>query len=292
MAIQTEDGISWCDETINMWWGCSRVHGSPACEDPNDPTKIVCYAERDVRRYGYNDLPDAAHFPIWGDRAQRRFFDDKPFDRLRAMDKRWNNKERRGRAFVMSFGDWAEGRPDQQPYLEKLWKLWIGYKNVDGLFLTKRPQLISKLCAFSRSRFDDFCVLNFDPAAYGQMTEATKRIWQGTTAENQHWLDIRWPFLRDSWWDDRIAWLSIEPQVGPITLPQDFLDRGQRAWVVVGGQSGKDAVRFDPQWARHLRDQCREANVPFHCKQLSGSTKKELQNIPQDLLIREWPNGI
>ncbi|KPH59166.1 phage Gp37/Gp68 family protein [Novosphingobium sp. ST904] len=38
-------------------------------------------------------------------------------------------------------------------------------------------------------------------------------------------------------------------------------------WVVVGGESGKGARPMHPDWARSLRDQCREAKIPFFFKQ-------------------------
>lgn len=45
-------------------------------------------------------------------------------------------------------------------------------------------------------------------------------------------------------------------------LPQLKLD-----WVIVGGESGKDARPMHPDWARAIRDQCAEADVPFFFKQ-------------------------
>jgi len=38
-------------------------------------------------------------------------------------------------------------------------------------------------------------------------------------------------------------------------------------WVIVGGESGRDARPMHPDWARDLRDQCVEAGVPFFFKQ-------------------------
>lgn len=38
-------------------------------------------------------------------------------------------------------------------------------------------------------------------------------------------------------------------------------------WVIVGGESGKDARPMHPDWARQLRDQCAGAAVPFFFKQ-------------------------
>jgi protein gp37 len=108
--------------------------------------------------------------------------------------------------------------------------------------LTKRPQLITKLCPLR-----------------------SERIWHGITTETQKWLDLRWPHLRDV--DAEIRWLSIEPIFDAIHLPDDFLSFGKRSWVVLGGQSGAGALAMHPRWGRHLRDQCVEAGVPFFFKQ-------------------------
>lgn len=164
----------------------------------------------------------------------------------------------------MSMGDWAEGRPDQREHLTRLWGLIIATPWLDWLMLTKRPQLISKLCPL-----------------------VSPRVWQGTTTETQKWLDLRWALLKRV--DAEIYWLSVEPMFEPLKLPADFLKLGSRAWVICGGQSGNNTVSMNPAWARSLRDQCIDNGVRFHMKQMSGRTKDELQAIPSDLLIREYP---
>lgn len=58
-----------------------------------------------------------------------------------------------------------------------------------------------------------------------------------------------------------------------------------RFWVICGGESGPGARPMHPDWARSLRDQCQAVDVPFFMKQM---TKKAA--IPNDLLIREYPN--
>lgn len=51
----------------------------------------------------------------------------------------------------------------------------------------------------------------------------------------------------------------------------DFMPAGNMVntldWVIVGGESGKDARPMHPDWARQIRDQCAAANVPFFFKQ-------------------------
>jgi protein gp37 len=98
----------------------------------------------------------------------------------------------------MSMGDWAEGRPDERPHLERLWRLFDKTPWLDKLMLTKRPQLIRSIYPFVRRQ----------------------DVWMGITAENQRWLDIRWPFLRDV--EAEIHWLSIEPMFESMTLPGEL----------------------------------------------------------------------
>ena len=257
--------ISWTNHTFNAWWGCSFVGGSPACAPPEGEPGAVCYAKSWAERCGYSDT--GSKFPIWGDDAERRFFGDKHWNE----PLRWNRDAREAgehaRVFCMSMGDWAEGRLDQTIALQRLWALIETTESLDWLMLTKRPQLISKLCP-----------LRDHP-----------RVWQGITAENQHWLDIRWRHLRKV--EAAIYWLSVEPLFGRLKLPADFLALGKRAWVIVGGQSGSGAVHMEPDHAREIRDQCLAHGVRFHMKQMSGTSKLELEAIPPDLLIRQYPEA-
>jgi protein gp37 len=255
--------ISWTHHTFNPWWGCVEVGGSPACGGP-EPHEGECYAKTWDRRCGGNH---------WGSDAPRSFLSNKHW----AAPLKWNrDAEEAGehrRVFIMSMGDWAEGRPDERPHLERLWRLFDKTPWLDKLMLTKRPQLIRSIYPFVRRQ----------------------DVWMGITAENQRWLDIRWPFLRDV--EAEIHWLSIEPMFESMTLPVDFLNLGKRAWVIVGGQSGRNANDLRVNWVRHMRDQCREAGVPFHFKQGSqtanwgGSREFKLfDRFPADLQIREFPN--
>jgi hypothetical protein len=43
--------------------------------------------------------------------------------------------------------DWAEGRPEQRPWLEKLWKLIEATPHLDWQLLTKRPQFSAQAVA-------------------------------------------------------------------------------------------------------------------------------------------------
>ena len=60
-----------------------------------------------------------------------------------------------------------------------------------------------------------------------------------------------------------VHFLSLEPLLEDIGR----LDLEHIEWVIVGGESGPNARRMEPQWARNVRDQCRTACVPFFFKQ-------------------------
>lgn len=243
--------ISWTHHTHNPWWGCTKVGNSPACDH--------CYAETWAKRTG---------FQIWGDDKGRRYFEkDKHWLEPLKWDKTAEAAGEMHRVFCASMADWAEGRPEQSPYLKKLWSLIGLTHNLNWLMLTKRPQLISKLCPF----------------------ENHPRVWQGTTTETQSWLNLRWDHLKRV--SSEIYWLSAEPMFERLKLPEDFLSLGKRGWVICGGESGRGARAMDPKDARYLRDQCQESGVRFHMKQMSGSTKAELEAIPEDLMIREYPEA-
>ncbi|HEX2255637.1 MAG TPA: DUF5131 family protein [Afifellaceae bacterium] len=94
-----------------------------------------------------------------------------------------------------------------------------------------------------------------------------ERLWLGFSAERQAEFDERWELLRalaEAGW---IVFVSIEPMLGPVVLPEDFLRFGRRVQVICGFESGPDARPGHPDWARALRDQCEPAGVPFLFKQ-------------------------
>lgn len=85
-------------------------------------------------------------------------------------------------------------------------------------------------------------------------------IWMGVSVENAdnvHRIDD----LRRS--GARIKFLSIEPLLGPMPkLNLDGID-----WVIVGGESGRNVRPMQADWARDIRNQCQDADVPFFFKQ-------------------------
>lgn len=96
-------------------------------------------------------------------------------------------------------------------------------------------------------------------------------VWLGTSVENQRWAGVRVPQLLAT--AAAVRFLSCEPLLGPLDLGGQIMDGGID-WVIVGGESGRQARPMQPEWARSLRDQCTAAGVPFFFKQWGGRTPK------------------
>jgi protein gp37 len=114
-------------------------------------------------------------------------------------------------------------------------------------------------------------------------------LWLGFSAENQYWFDRRWADMRALAERDWFVFAVVNPMLGPVRPPDDFLAYGERTWVVNEGEDcGKHCRWMDPAWARALRDQCLEAGIPYFFRQMAGEGP-----IPRDLLIcRDFPRRL
>lgn len=155
-------------------------------------------------------------------------------------------------------------------------------------------------------------------------------VWLGTSVENQEQADRRIPYLQET--PAAVRFLSCEPLLGPIdiwkylwltgaSIAGPFYDSSGRYrggggiggqmvtsipsndlhWVIVGGESGKDARPCKIEWIRSIIDQCDEANVPVFVKQLgsvwAATNSKDRKGgdpdfWPEALQRREYPAGV
>ncbi|KQZ81905.1 hypothetical protein ASD64_09125 [Mesorhizobium sp. Root157] len=125
-------------------------------------------------------------------------------------------------------------------------------------------------------------------------------VWLGVSAEDQQRANERIPALLAT--PSAVRFVSAEPLLGAIDFEQAWYgenaldsecwgdcawcDKGYPAlhncqrgkgdwekgrsgldWIIVGGESGRDARPMHPDWARSIRDQCAAAGVPFFFKQ-------------------------
>jgi protein gp37 len=100
-------------------------------------------------------------------------------------------------------------------------------------------------------------------------------VWLGTSCSDQASADARIPDLLAA--PAAVRFLSAEPLLGPMDvrpyMPNDLWNnlpswkQPELDWVIVGGESGRNARPMHPDWARSLRDQCQAAGVAFFFKQ-------------------------
>jgi protein gp37 len=259
--------ISWAHATFNGWIGCVEV--SPACDN--------CYARTLSERWGY---------AVWGKDTPRR----RTSVSYWRQPVKWNRDAaksgQRRRVFAFSLSDVFEDRRDLDAWRADLWRLIEETPNLDWMLLTKRHDSIARML----------------PEAW--LAKPRSNVWLGVTAENQRRAEERIPALLEV--PAAVHWISAEPLLGPIDVSpwmagashgvtDDLYDAPDGAvvggeerigdtwrrrngvdWVIVGGESGADARRMDPAWARDILDQCRRGGAAFHFKQKGGILAKEL----------------
>ena len=111
-------------------------------------------------------------------------------------------------------------------------------------------------------------------------------IWWGVSVEDKQYGLPRIEHLRAT--PAQVRFLSIEPlleNLGPVDL------RGIH-WAIVGGESGPGARPMEKRWVETIRDQCKEAGVPFFFKQWGGFQKKKTGRLLDGRLYDERPRPV
>jgi len=110
-----------------------------------------------------------------------------------------------------------------------------------------------------------------------------RHIWWGVSVENRKHGIPRIAALQES--PVVVRFLSVEP------LLEDLgeIDLRGISWVIVGGESGRGARPMKQEWVVNVRDQCREAGIPFFFKQWGGVRKKEAGRSLDGLTHDEFP---
>lgn len=241
--------ISWTDHTFNPWWGCQKV--SPGCAN--------CYAEKFAHRLGYQ---------VWGPTANYRLMSDSHW--LEPL--KWNAAAASAgiteRVFCASMADVFDARGPAGER-ERLWALIRQTPNLIWQLLTKRPENWTKY-------------LPADALSW-------KNVWLGFTAEDQHYYDLRSTYMRQFEHWRGIFFVSYEPALGPLQLP----NLGKLPdWLIFGGETGPTRRACEEQWAAHIKRQCDQLGIAFFMKQMSARTPAQAADqIPAGLLVRNFPEG-
>lgn len=256
MAEKT--GIAWTDHTFNPWIGCAKV--SDGCKH--------CYAETQNKRYSWVDN--------WGPGAPRKRTSAANWKQPIQWAKQAKAEGIKRLVFCASLADVFDDEVDYH-WRNDLWELIAEASDgLEWLILTKRPENI----------------LDMFPARWQDAKPDFVRL--GVTCENQAMADKRLPILLNSYQGN--TFISYEPALGPLrlkgwdgTYQRNYLPL--TTWVICGGESGAGCRPMDIEWARDVRDQCRQAGVPFFMKQLGGFPDKRhiVENWPLDLQIQQFP---
>lgn len=266
--------ISWANKTWNVIAGCKRV--SPACRACYAEVVSNREAEKGVEKYkGLTTIPVNGNRPIWNGKvnvAKEKLFNE---------PKRWKEPSI---IFVNSMSDLFYEEVSEE-LIFKIFDKMIAYNWHKYLVLTKREvrmkTMIDKYCeARNISILPDF-------------------IWIGVSVEDNKRAALRLPYLAET--KASVKFVSCEPLLEEV----DFSKYPVMDWYIAGGESVEigydpnDARPFDVNWARKIRDFCKDAGVAFHMKQIGcnpiGAVKTsfkgdKLEDMPEDLLVREYPN--
>lgn len=254
MAQNTK--IEWCDRTINLWWGCTKVH--EGCDN--------CYAETLSHRWGRdiwgNDKPQLEVKSVWKDLDKYQKLAKESGEMHRVFVGSMMDIFEKPMMMVDSKGvECFDGTGTVRNYF--LSKIDAGdYPNLIFLLLTKRPSNINK---YIPERWKETPPVN---------------VMFGTSPVNQQTSEKLVTQLLEV---NGKRFLSVEPQLDSINI-QGFLFNGGIDWVIQGGESGHHKRPFNIDWAYYLKQQCEATNTPYFFKQID-----KIQPIPDDLMIREFP---
>ena len=148
MAEKT--GISWCDHTFNIAWGCFKI--SPGCTN--------CYADTLSARFG-ND--------VWGKDKPRKTFGVKHWNEPLKWNKAAEKDGAKHKVFSSSMCDIFEDHPTITAEREKLWDL-----------IRKTPNLIWQLLTKRADRIKDNL-----PEDWGN---GWPNVWMGVSIENDDYV--------------------------------------------------------------------------------------------------------
>lgn len=295
--------IEWTEATWNPLRGCTRV--SAGCQH--------CYAERVADRFSGPGQPyeglvkRVGGEPRWTGRVD---FVESALD----QPLRWKKPRM---IFVNSMSDlFHESVPDA--WIDRIFAVMALCPQHVFQILTKRPDRMRAYCAALPPHW---ATLSID----GQWP--LPNVWLGVSVEDQATADERIPVLLDT--PAAVRFVSAEPLLAPVRLarlgpawPGGRITNALRGtrwpeldevgaitsrtarldWIIVGGESGPGARRFNAEWAESIVDQCRAAGVPCFVKQLGGHVvwhgrrqilrdKKggDMSEWPERLRVREMP---
>lgn len=237
--MSNNTSIQWTDVTDNIievksggWW-CRKI--SPGC--------VHCYAEKINQNpwFGGNKLKYNGEQPTLNIKTE-------------TLDS-WARQTKPKRHFVASmtdvFGEWIHWTT-AVTFLDAMLAAPLQTFQI----LTKRPQHMADLVHIWLK--------------HANLTAAPKNIWLGVSVEDQKRADERIPVLISI--PAAVRFLSVEPMLEAIDMHLPHRDAPGPAidWVIVGGESGRNARPCNVDWVRSVVEQCQDVNVACFVKQFGS----------------------
>lgn len=123
-------------------------------------------------------------------------------------------------------------------------------------------------------------------AEYFKNKSAPQNAWIGVSVEDKRYGVPRIDYLRKT--NASIRFLSVEPLLEFI----GELDLTDIHWVIVGGESGRNARPMKEEWVESIRSQCEVAGVAFFFKQWGGwgadGVKRAKKHNGRELRGQTW----
>lgn len=303
-----ESKIAWCDSTVNFWSGCAKVSdGCRFCYAEELGSRFPTFGKwgKGLPR----KLHESA-FKLAAKLNRKPWVCKKCGAARDSAGVGWNHtgvgycaackteevRFNRRRIFSLSLGDWLDPEVPIE-WLARMLDTVRKCNDVDWLLCTKRPELWNE-----RMKDATLWLIHHSP---GREDKAATAAWLSfwrcgeqvpsnvmvlASVENQAMADKRIPELL------RIPaarrGLSCEPLLGAVDLKltkaadlegqygHDGFQCGAGEyhevtrsihWVIIGGESGKNARPCNIEWVRSLKDQCSAAGVSCFVKQLGAN---------------------
>ena len=271
-------GIGWTDRTYNHWIGCTKV--GPGCEH--------CYAET------WNQRFDAG--ANWGPGAPRRLTSKHNRNNLARYD-RAVLSEGRPWTFCSSLSDVFDKEVDPA-WRKDLFDAVREARNLRVQFVTKRIPNVAGMVPPDWETAFRHCGLIITVTDASEAARDIPRLlrtpaaWRGISYEPAlGGIDLRDLPVAGGRLDALTG--EVRDASGAVVEVLPGLD-----WVIVGGESGKEARAFDPAWAERCVLACRAAGVPVFVKQMGSNPVglalahrkgEDPGEWPEALRVREMP---
>lgn len=301
-------GIQWTDATWNFVRGCKRK--SPGCKN--------CYAEVVANRFSGPGQPFEGLITV-GKKGPR--WNNKVTLVPEKMDQplRWTRKRM---IFVNSVSDLFHENIPFEFIAASFGVMAEADKHVFQI-LTKRSERAVVFFDWLRAEANARGTTVVD-VCLDEAVKVTKRkkmtkdhpswpltnVWLGVSTENQEMADERIPVLLNL--PAAVRWVSYEPALESVSfsgwLPNQPAKSGSNIgatidWIVVGGESGSGARKFDWNWAKNTVLQCRNTTTKVFVKQMGSNADMagagvsplesrkggDMSEWPAIIQVREYP---